>query len=91
MCMFNRPNYYLYVNWILVYNISNNDTYIIFCGILIFSTFHRHDISIFTLNCNKVSLNIKLHINFICANECLCIMQIVFVNLNIKFSFQNQI
>jgi hypothetical protein len=26
MCMFNTPNYYLYVNWILVYNISNNDT-----------------------------------------------------------------
>jgi hypothetical protein len=26
MCMFNTHNYYLYVNWILVYNISNNDT-----------------------------------------------------------------
>jgi hypothetical protein len=26
MCMFNTPNYYLYVNLILVYNISNNDT-----------------------------------------------------------------
>jgi hypothetical protein len=26
MCMFNTANYYLYVNWILVYNISNNDT-----------------------------------------------------------------
>jgi len=26
MCMFNTPNYYLYVNWILVYKISNNDT-----------------------------------------------------------------
>jgi hypothetical protein len=26
MCMFNTTNYYLYVNWILVYNISNNDT-----------------------------------------------------------------
>jgi hypothetical protein len=26
MCMFNTPNYYSYVNWILVYNISNNDT-----------------------------------------------------------------
>jgi hypothetical protein len=25
MCMFNTHNY-LYVNWILVYNISNNDT-----------------------------------------------------------------
>jgi len=28
--MFNTPNYYLYVNWILVYNISNNDTQLIF-------------------------------------------------------------
>jgi hypothetical protein len=26
MCMFNTLNYYLYVNWILIYNISNNDT-----------------------------------------------------------------
>jgi len=26
MCMFNTSNYYLHVNWILVYNISNNDT-----------------------------------------------------------------
>jgi hypothetical protein len=26
MCMFDTANYYLYVNWILVYNISNNDT-----------------------------------------------------------------
>jgi hypothetical protein len=26
MCMFNKPNYYIYVNWILVCNISNNDT-----------------------------------------------------------------
>ncbi len=26
MCMFNTPNYYLHVTWILVYNISNNDT-----------------------------------------------------------------
>jgi hypothetical protein len=30
MCMFNTPNYYLYVNWILVYNILNNDTKLIF-------------------------------------------------------------
>jgi len=30
MCMFNAPNYYLYVNWILIYNITNNDTYLIF-------------------------------------------------------------
>ncbi len=27
MCMFNTPNYYLYVDRILIYNISNNDTY----------------------------------------------------------------
>jgi hypothetical protein len=26
MCMFNALNYYLYVNWILVYNILNIDT-----------------------------------------------------------------
>ncbi len=26
MCMFNTPSYYLYVNWILVYDIPNNDT-----------------------------------------------------------------
>ncbi len=26
MCTFDKFNYYLYVNWILVYNISNNDT-----------------------------------------------------------------
>jgi len=26
MWMFNTPNSYLYVNWILVYNISNSDT-----------------------------------------------------------------
>jgi len=26
MCMFIALNYYLCVNWILVYNISNNDT-----------------------------------------------------------------
>jgi hypothetical protein len=25
MCMFNTPNYYLYVDWILIYDISNND------------------------------------------------------------------
>jgi hypothetical protein len=26
MCMFNTTNYSLYVDWILVYNTSNNDT-----------------------------------------------------------------
>jgi hypothetical protein len=26
MCMFNTPNYYLYVNWISFYKISNNYT-----------------------------------------------------------------
>jgi hypothetical protein len=50
-----------------------------------FINLYRHDISIFTLNCNKISLNTKLHVNFICANECLCMMQIFFVHLNIKF------
>jgi hypothetical protein len=49
---------------------------------------YRHDISIFALNCNKNSLNTKLHVNSICANECLCMMQIFFVHLNIKFNFK---
>jgi hypothetical protein len=49
-----------------------------------FINVYRHDISIFGLNCNKNLLNIKLHVNFICANECLCMMQIFFVYLNIK-------
>jgi hypothetical protein len=26
MCMFNTPIYYFYINWILTYNISNDDT-----------------------------------------------------------------
>jgi hypothetical protein len=50
-----------------------------------FINLYRHDISIFVLNCNKNSLKIKLRVNFICANECLCIIQIFFVHLNIKF------
>jgi hypothetical protein len=49
---------------------------------------YRHDISIFSLNCNKNSLNIKLHVNFICGNECLCMMQIFFVHINIKSNFK---
>jgi hypothetical protein len=48
-----------------------------------FINLYRHDISIFALNCNKNSLNIKLHANFVCAIECLCMMQIFFVHLNI--------
>jgi hypothetical protein len=51
----------------------------------------RHDISIFSLNCNKNSLNIKLYVNFIRANKCLCMMQIFFVHINIKIYFQNKI
>jgi uncharacterized membrane protein YecN with MAPEG domain len=83
MYMFNTPNYVNYVNWILIYNISNNDTWLIFsCGTIMFINLNRHDISIFTLNCN--SLNIKLHVNSICANECLCMMQIFFMHLNTK-------
>jgi hypothetical protein len=83
--MFNTHNYYLYVNWILVYNISKNDTYLIFfCGTLMFINLYRHDISIFSLNCNQNSLNIKLHVNSICGNECLCMMQKHFVHINIK-------
>jgi hypothetical protein len=53
-----------------------------------FINFYRHDISIFVLNCNNNSLNIKLHVNSICANEHLCMMQIFFVHLNIKFNFE---
>jgi hypothetical protein len=26
MCMFNTHNYYLFIDWVLVYNIWNNDT-----------------------------------------------------------------
>jgi len=37
--------------------------------------FYKHDISIFSLNWNNNSLNIKLNVNFICGNECLCMMQ----------------
>jgi hypothetical protein len=75
MYIFNKPNYYLYVNWILVNNISNNDTYFFFCGTLMFINIYRHDISIFSLNYSKNTLNIKIHVNFICGNECLCTMQ----------------
>jgi hypothetical protein len=56
-----------------------------------FINLHKPDISIFALNCNKKSLNIKLHVNYICANECLCMMQIYFLHLNIKIQFQNKI
>ncbi len=48
-----------------------------------FINIYRHNISIFDLNCNKNSLNITLHVNFICANECLCMMQCFFVHINI--------
>jgi len=53
------------------------------CGTLMFIHFYTHDIWIFALNCNKFSLNIKLHVNYICVNEWLCIMQILFVHINI--------
>jgi len=36
-----------------------------------FIHFHAHDILIFALDCNKISLNIKLNVNSICVNECL--------------------
>jgi hypothetical protein len=49
-----------------------------------FINIYKYDISIFALNCNKNSLNIKLNVNLICANECLCMMQIFFVHLDIK-------
>ncbi len=38
----------------------------------------------FSLNCNKTLLNIKLHVNSVCGNECLCMMQIDFVHIKIK-------
>jgi hypothetical protein len=50
-----------------------------------FINLYRHDISIFDLNCNKNSLHIKLHLNYICANECLCMMHFFLMNINIKF------
>jgi len=49
-----------------------------------FVNLYRHDISIFALPCNKNSLNIKLHVNSISANECLCVTQFFFVHLNVK-------
>jgi hypothetical protein len=49
-----------------------------------FINLYRHDISIFSLNCNKISLNIKPHVNFIFGNECLCMMQKQFVHINVK-------
>jgi hypothetical protein len=46
-----------------------------------FIYFYTHDILIFTLNYSKILLNIKLHINSICVNESLCMMQILFVHM----------
>jgi hypothetical protein len=46
-----------------------------------FIHFYTHDILIFSLNCNKISLNIKLHVNSICVNEWLCMMQIFFLHM----------
>jgi hypothetical protein len=48
-----------------------------------FINLYKHDISIFSLNC-KNSLNIKLHVNSICGNECLCMMQKKIVQINTK-------
>jgi hypothetical protein len=45
--------------------------------------FYVHDILIFSLNFNNISLNIKPHVNFVCLNEWLCMMQIFFVHINI--------
>jgi len=45
-----------------------------FCESLIFIHFYTHDILIFALNYNKYSLNIKLHVNFICVNGWLSVM-----------------
>jgi hypothetical protein len=43
---------------------------------------YTHDILVFTLNYNKILLKIKLHVNSICVNEWLCMMQIYFVHMN---------
>jgi len=56
-----------------------------------FINLYRHDIPVFSLNCNKDSLNIKLHVNSICANECLVWckknlwIEILKFNFKIKF------
>jgi len=49
-----------------------------------FIKFYRLNISIFSLNCKKKSLNIKLHVNFICGNEISCMMQNKFLYINIE-------
>ncbi len=46
-----------------------------------FVYFYTHDILLFILNHNKILLNIKLHVNSICVNEWLYIMQIFFVHM----------
>jgi hypothetical protein len=50
-----------------------------------FIDLYRHDISIFSFNCNNYSLNTKLHVISICGNGWLCMMQIFCVHINIKF------
>jgi hypothetical protein len=62
-----------------------------FCESLMFIHFDTHDILIFALNCNKYSLNIKLHVNFICVNGWLSVIQFYFFHINIKFLFQNKV
>jgi hypothetical protein len=47
--------------------------------------FYSHDILIIALNCNKISLIIKLHVNFICVNEWLNVMQFFFLHIIVKF------
>jgi len=49
-----------------------------------FIHFYTHDILIFVLNCNNISFNIRLHVNYICVNDWLCMIQICFVHINIK-------
>jgi hypothetical protein len=53
-----------------------------------FIHFYTHDISIFALNCNIISLSIKRHRNFICVNEWLCIMKKLCVHINIIFNIK---
>ncbi len=50
-----------------------------------FIHFYTPAILIFALNCNKISFNIKLHVNSISIDESwLCMMQIFFEHINIR-------
>jgi hypothetical protein len=52
--------------------------------------FYTHDILIIVLNCNKISLNIKLHVNSICVNEWLSVMQIYILYITVIKKFKKK-